>query len=115
MKKLQTDYIDLLYVHWWDFTTSIPELMNSLHQLVMAGKIIYLGISDTPAWIVVKCNDYARFHGLTQFSVYQGHWSLAFRDFERDIIPMVSANMSANMSANIGPRVQLLMVPAWIV
>lgn len=91
LKKLQTDYIDLLYVHWWDFTTSIPELMNSLHNLVTAGKVLYLGISDTPAWIVVKCNDYARFHGLTQFSVYQGHWSAAMRDFERDIIPMVES------------------------
>lgn len=91
LKKLQTDYIDLLYVHWWDFTTSIPELMNSLHQLVANGKVLYLGISDTPAWIVVKCNDYARFHGLTQFAVYQGHWSAAMRDFERDIIPMVEA------------------------
>lgn len=59
LKKLQTDYIDLLYVHWWDFTTSIEELMNSLHALVLAGKVLYLGISDTPAWIVVKCNDCA--------------------------------------------------------
>jgi len=91
LKKLQTDYIDLLYVHWWDYTTSIPELMNSLHQLVMAGKVLYLGISDTPAWVVVKCNDYSRFHGLTQFSVYQGHWSAAFRDFEREILPMIQA------------------------
>jgi aryl-alcohol dehydrogenase-like predicted oxidoreductase len=91
LKKLQTDYVDLLYVHWWDYTTSIPELMNSLHALVAAGKVLYLGISDTPAWIVVKCNDYARFHGLTQFSVYQGHWSAAFRDFERDILPMVES------------------------
>jgi len=91
LKKLQTDYIDLLYVHWWDFSTSVPELMNSLHHLVSAGKVIYLGISDTPAWIVVKCNEYARQHGLTQFSVYQGHWSAAFRDFERDIIPMCQA------------------------
>lgn len=65
--------------------------MNSLHSMVQAGKVIYLGISDTPAWIVVKCNDYARQHGLTQFSVYQGHWSAAFRDFERDIIPMCEA------------------------
>ena len=91
LKKLQTSYIDLLYVHWWDFTTSIPELMNSLHAMVTAGKVLYIGISDTPAWVVVKCNDYARFHGLTQFSVYQGHWSCAMRDFERDIIPMVEA------------------------
>ena len=88
LKKLQTDYIDLLYIHWWDFTTSIPEIMNSLHHLVASGKVIYLGISDTPAWIVSKANQYARDHALTQFSVYQGHWSAAMRDFERDILPM---------------------------
>jgi aryl-alcohol dehydrogenase-like predicted oxidoreductase len=86
LKKLQTDYIDLLYVHWWDFTTSVPELMNSLHNMVANGKVIYLGISDTPAWLVVKCNDYARFHGLTQFSVYQGHWSCG----EYSILPSTS-------------------------
>lgn len=57
LKKLQTDYIDLLYVHWWDFSTSVEELMNSLHALVLSGKVLYLGISDTPAWVVVKCND----------------------------------------------------------
>lgn len=91
LKKLQTDYIDLLYVHWWDFTTSLPELMQSLHHVVAAGKVIYLGISDTPAWIVSKANQYARDHALTQFSVYQGHWSAAARDFERDILPMCEA------------------------
>jgi aryl-alcohol dehydrogenase-like predicted oxidoreductase len=91
LKKLQTTYIDLLYVHWWDFTTSIPEVMTSLHKLVMQDKVLYLGISDTPAWIVVKCNEYARHHGLTQFSVYQGHWSAAMRDFEREILPMCEA------------------------
>ena len=88
LKKLQTDYIDLLYLHWWDFTTSIPEIMQSLHHLVASGKVLYLGISDTPAWIVSKANEYARQQGLTQFSVYQGYWSAAVRDFERDIIPM---------------------------
>lgn len=46
------------------------------------------GISDTPAWIVVKANDYARFHGKTPFVIYQGLWSILHRDFERDIIPM---------------------------
>ncbi|KAL8728107.1 MAG: hypothetical protein Q9166_005632 [cf. Caloplaca sp. 2 TL-2023] len=88
LKKLQTDYIDLLYVHWWDFTTSIPELMQSLHHMVSAGKVLYLGISDTPAWVVSKANQYARDHALTQFSVYQGRWNAAQRDFERDILPM---------------------------
>jgi aryl-alcohol dehydrogenase-like predicted oxidoreductase len=91
LKKLQTSYIDLLYLHWWDHTTSIPELMQSLHHLVVAGKVIYLGVSDTPAWIVSKANQYARDHGLTQFSVYQGHWSAALRDLERDVIPMAEA------------------------
>jgi aryl-alcohol dehydrogenase-like predicted oxidoreductase len=91
LKKLQTEYIDLLYLHWWDFSTSIPEIMNSLHNLVASGKVIYLGISDTPAWIVSKANQYARDHGLTQFSVYQGYWSAALRDFERDILPMCEA------------------------
>ncbi|KAL2054245.1 hypothetical protein ABVK25_005386 [Lepraria finkii] len=88
LKKLQTSYIDLLYIHWWDFTTSIPELMQSLHHMVASGKVLYLGISDTPAWIVSKANEYARQQGLTQFSVYQGWWSAAVRDFERDILPM---------------------------
>ena len=88
LKKLQTDYVDLLYIHWWDYTTSIPETMQALNHIVAAGKVIYLGISDTPAWIVSKANQYARDHGLTQFSVYQGRWNAAKRDFERDIMPM---------------------------
>ncbi|ORX95710.1 NADP-dependent oxidoreductase domain-containing protein [Clohesyomyces aquaticus] len=88
LKKLQTDYIDLLYVHWWDFTTGIPELMQSLNHMVQRGKVLYLGISDTPAWVVSKANEYARNHGLRPFSVYQGRWSAADRDFEREIIPM---------------------------
>ena len=91
LQKLQTSYVDLLYVHFWDLTTNIPELMQSLHHLVSSGKVLYLGISDTPAWIVSKANQYARDHALTQFCVYQGHWSIATRDFERDIIPMCEA------------------------
>ncbi|KAF4636291.1 hypothetical protein G7Y89_g1800 [Cudoniella acicularis] len=91
LKKLQTTYIDLLYVHWWDFTCSIPELMQSLNTVVAQGKVLYLGISDTPAWVVSKANEYARQNGLRQFSVYQGRWSAEHRDFERDIIPMVAS------------------------
>ncbi|KAI0394392.1 aldo/keto reductase [Xylariaceae sp. FL0594] len=91
LKNLQTDYIDLLYVHWWDFSTSIPEVMQSLNHLVTSGKVLYLGVSDTPAWVVSKANEYARQNGLRQFSVYQGRWSAASRDFEREIIPMARA------------------------
>ncbi|KAI9149633.1 Norsolorinic acid reductase B [Paramyrothecium foliicola] len=91
LRKLQTSYIDLLYVHWWDYTTPVEELMQSLNHLVVSGKVLYLGISDCPAWVVSKANEYARNHGLRQFSVYQGRWSAAYRDLERDIIPMCKA------------------------
>lgn len=62
--------------------------MQSLNALVTSGKVLYLGISDTPAWVVSKANQYARDHGMRQFSVYQGMWSASCRDFEREIIPM---------------------------
>ncbi|KAK0201295.1 NADP-dependent oxidoreductase domain-containing protein [Desarmillaria ectypa] len=88
LRKLRTDYIDILYVHWWDYETSIEEVMNSLHNLVVEGKVLYLGISDTPAWVVSRANMYAQVHGKTPFSIYQGHWSLLDRSFEREIIPM---------------------------
>lgn len=88
LKNLRTDYIDVYYVHAWDFATGIPELMQSLNTLVQQRKVLYLGISDTPAWVVVKANDYARQHGLRQFSIYQGRYSALQRDLERDVIPM---------------------------
>ncbi|KAJ5817490.1 hypothetical protein N7447_007498 [Penicillium robsamsonii] len=88
LKKLQTDWIDILYLHWWDQTTSIEEIMDSLHILVEQGKVLYLGISDTPAWVVAAANSYARAHGKTPFSIYQGRWNVMLRDFEREIIPM---------------------------
>lgn len=89
LQKLRTSYIDLLYVHWWDFTTSIPELMLSLNGLLQRGKVLYLGASDLPAYVVAKANQYARDHGLRGFVVYQGKWSAACRDFERDILDLV--------------------------
>jgi len=88
LAKLGTDWIDVLYVHWWDYTTSIEEVMDSLHILVQQGKVLYLGISDTPAWVVSAANTYARAQGKTQFSVYQGRWNVMRRDFEREVIPM---------------------------
>lgn len=88
LKKLQTDFIDILYLHWWDHTTSIEEIMDSLHILVEQGKVMYLGISDSPAWVVSAANTYARAHGKTPFSIYQGRWNVMRRDFERDILPM---------------------------
>ncbi|KAL3447456.1 NADP-dependent oxidoreductase domain-containing protein [Aspergillus insuetus] len=88
LKKLRTDYIDVLYVHWWDFATSVEEVMLHLHSYVMSKQVLYLGVSDTPAWVVVKANEFARKNGLTPFSIYQGRWNAAFRDMEAEIIPM---------------------------
>lgn len=65
--------------------------MQSLNVMVNQGKVLYLGVSDTPAWVVSKANEYARQNGLRQFSVYQGKWSAGDRDFEREIIPMCRA------------------------
>ena len=63
--------------------------MNSLHTLVMQGKVLYLGVSDTPAWVVAKANTYARMSGRTPFVIYQGAWSILQRDFEREILGLV--------------------------
>jgi len=89
--KLQTSYVDVLYVHWWDWTTPIEEVMQGLNNLVKMGKVLYLGVSDTPAWIITKCNQYARDHGLAPFVLYQGRWSVKDRDLERDLLPMCRA------------------------
>jgi aryl-alcohol dehydrogenase-like predicted oxidoreductase len=89
LAKLQTDWVDIYYVHYWDYTTSIEEVMDSLQLLVQQGKVLYLGISDTPAWVVAGANHYAKAHGKTPFSIYQGQWNVLLRDFEREILPMV--------------------------
>ena len=88
LRKLRTDYIDILYVHWWDWNTSIKEVMDHLHNLVIAGKVLYLGISDTPAWVVSAANTYALENGKTPFVIYTGKWNILERSFEREIIPM---------------------------
>lgn len=67
----------------WDWTTSIEEMMDSLDAVVKSGKVLYLGISDTPAYIVSAANAYAKAHGKTQFSIYQGRWNVMLRDMER--------------------------------
>ncbi|KAH3015010.1 hypothetical protein KXW60_007951 [Aspergillus fumigatus] len=67
MSARKNYWIDILYLHWWDHTTSIEEIMNSLHILVEQGKVLYLRISDTPAWIVAAANAYAAAVGKTPF------------------------------------------------
>jgi len=66
-------------------------VMNGLHTLVQQGKVLYLGVSDTPAWVVSQANQYARDHGKTPFVIYQGLWNVMDRAIERDIVPMCKA------------------------
>ncbi|PCH42444.1 aryl-alcohol dehydrogenase [Wolfiporia cocos MD-104 SS10] len=88
LKKLRTTYVDILYLHYWDLHTSMEEVMDGLHNMVVQGKVLYLGISDAPAWLVVKANEYARANGKTPFVVYQAPYSVLQRDIEREILPM---------------------------
>ncbi|KAH9834863.1 arylalcohol dehydrogenase [Rhodofomes roseus] len=101
LKDLRTSYIDILYVHWWDWTCGVEEVMNGLHHLVADRKVLYLGVSDTPSWIVAKANMYARLTGKTPFVVYQGAWSVLQRDLEREIIPMARAEGMAIAPWNV--------------
>jgi aryl-alcohol dehydrogenase-like predicted oxidoreductase len=91
LKRLNTDYIDLFWLHAWDFTTPVEEVMRSLDDLVRQGKVLYVGISDTPAWIVAEANTLARCSGWTQFVALQIEYSLVERTPERDLLPMAKA------------------------
>lgn len=91
LKRLGTDCIDLFYIHAWDFTTQIEEVMRGLDDLVSQGKILYAGVSDAPAWVVSRANTIAQFRGYTPFCVLQIEYSLAQRTPERDLIPMAKA------------------------
>lgn len=95
LKRLGMDHIDLLWLHMWDGMTPVEEVMRSLDDLVRAGKVLYVGISDTPAWVVSQANMLADLRGWSRFVAYQGEYSLASRSPERDILPMTQAlNMS---------------------
>ncbi|MEH2079418.1 MAG: aldo/keto reductase [Nostoc sp.] len=91
LKRLNTDYIDLFWLHAWDFTTPIEEVLRSLDDVVRQGKVLYIGISDTPAWIVSQANTIAHYQGWTQFIALQIEYSLIQRTPERDLIPMAKA------------------------
>lgn len=88
LKRLHTDYLDILWLHAWDFTTSPEEVMRGFDDLVRMGKITYVGVSDTPAWIVAQANTLAELRGWTSFAGLQIEYSLIQRTVERDLIPM---------------------------
>ena len=91
LRRLGSEYIDLLWLHMWDYMTPIEEVMRALDDLVRAGKVLYVGISDTPAWVVARANTLADLRGWSRFLAYQGEYSLASRAPERDVLPMTKA------------------------
>ncbi len=91
LRRLNTDYLDVLWLHAWDFLTPVEEVMRGLDDLVHAGKVLYLGISDTPAWVVAQANTMAELRGWTSFICLQIEYSLIQRGAERDLLPMARA------------------------
>jgi aryl-alcohol dehydrogenase-like predicted oxidoreductase len=91
LKRLKTEYIDLYWLHVWDGTTPVEEVMRAFDDLVRAGKILYAGISDTPAWIVAQGQTLALLRGWTPFIGLQIEYSLVERTPERELLPMAKA------------------------
>ena len=91
LKRLGTDYIDLLWLHIWDSLTPIEEVMRAFDDLVRMGKVLYIGISDSPAWIVSQANTLATLRGWTPFIGLQIEYSLKERTPERELLPMAKA------------------------
>jgi aryl-alcohol dehydrogenase-like predicted oxidoreductase len=91
LRRLKTDYIDVLAVHCWDFLTPYEEVMRAMDDLVSAGKVLYLGVSNAPAWVIAQANTDAFHRGRSQFAVVQVEYNLIERDSEREILPMARA------------------------
>jgi aryl-alcohol dehydrogenase-like predicted oxidoreductase len=91
LKRLKTDYIDLYWIHCWDFMSSVESVMRALDDVVRSGKILYVGISDAPAWIVSQANTMAQLRGWSPFAALQIEYSLAERTVERELLPMAEA------------------------
>ena len=91
LRRLDTDYVDVFYLHAWDFTTPVDEVMRGLDDLVRSGKVLYVAISDTPAWIVSRANTMAELRGWSRFIGCQVEYSLIQRTPERDLLPMADA------------------------
>lgn len=88
LKRLNTSYIDVLYLHAWDYMTPVEEVMRALDDLVRAGKVLYVAVSDTPAYIVAQANTLAELRGWSAFLGVQVPYNLIRRDLEREILPM---------------------------
>lgn len=84
LKRLKTDYIDIYWLHAWDYMTPVEEVMRAFDDMVRAGKILYIGFSDTPAWIIAQANTMANFYGWSKIAGVQLEYSLIERTIERE-------------------------------
>jgi aryl-alcohol dehydrogenase-like predicted oxidoreductase len=91
LKRLQTDYIDLYWLHIWDQITPVEEVMRAFDDLVRQGKVLYVGVSDAPAWWIAQANTLAQLRGWSPFVGLQIEYSLIERTVERELIPMAKA------------------------
>ena len=91
LQRLKTDYVDLYWLHIWDRMTPVEEVMRAFDDLVRQGKVLYIGVSDAPAWWVAQANTLAELRGWTQFIGLQIEYSLIERTVERELIPMANA------------------------
>jgi aryl-alcohol dehydrogenase-like predicted oxidoreductase len=91
LRRLGTDYIDLYRLHIWDFLTPVEEVMRAFDDLVRRGKILYVGVSDAPAWVVSRANTLAELRGWSPFVALQVEYSLIERTPERELLPMAQA------------------------
>src|SRR5205085_10924811 len=87
-RRLGMDYVDLLQIHRFDPNTPVEETMEALHDVVKAGKARYLGASSMWAWQFAKMQQVARTHHWTPFVSMQNHYNLAYREEEREMIPL---------------------------
>ncbi len=90
LKRLGTDYVDLFYLHAWDFTTPVEEIMRAFDDLVRAGKMLYLGLSDIPAWQASRMQAIADLRGWAPLVAMQVEYNLIERTVERDVVPMAA-------------------------
>ena len=91
LKRLQTDYIDLYWLHIWDQITPVEEVMRAFDDLVRQGKVLYVGVSDAPAWWIAQANTLATLRGWSPFVGLQIEYSLVERTVERELLPMAKA------------------------
>ena len=91
LKRLKTDYIDLYWLHIWDQITPVEEVMRAFDDLVRQGKVLYVGVSDAPAWWIAQANTLAQLRGWSPFVGLQIEYSLIERTVERELIPMAKA------------------------